>query len=53
MSDQPFNETAYDEARDALSYISTEGLEKTRALADTPTKAKALEDEIAERNRRT
>lgn len=49
---KPFNETAYDEARDALSHIGTDRLETVRSLADTPAKAKALDDEIAERNSR-
>ncbi len=49
----PFNQDAYDQARDALSDVATESLPQLAGLADTPTKARALVDEITERESRS
>lgn len=40
---------AYDTAREALSYVSDEGLADMDSLADSPIKQQALADERAER----
>jgi hypothetical protein len=52
VTEQHFDEQAYDDARTALGDVNTENLPKVAELADTPAKAKAVQDEIAERGRR-
>lgn len=50
QNQQPFNEEAYKDAKDALQHVSTARLENLRSSADTPAKAKALDEAIAERS---
>lgn len=47
-----FDPVAYEEARDALGEVSDQTLQALADSADTPAKAAAVRNEIAERGRR-
>jgi hypothetical protein len=48
MTDQPFNETAYDEYRSDLQGLDEGSLRRFEAMADTPAKQAAVRDALTE-----